>query len=91
MKIGAYGEVQVMDYSEDVELKMKRYFDRLSEKDRRGYAAIEATKLGHGGIEYVARLFEIDQKTVQRGLKELETSEEPALGRVRKKGAAEKK
>ena len=27
---------------------MKAYFDTLNEKDRRGYAAIEAMKLGHG-------------------------------------------
>ena len=31
----------------------KRLFDSLSEDDRRRYAAVEATKLGHGGIEYI--------------------------------------
>lgn len=79
----------MMSYSEEVELKMKRLFDRLSEKDRRSYAAIEALKLGHGGIEYVSRLLGIDQKTVRRGLEELGTSADPAPERVRKKGAAE--
>lgn len=84
-------EAGAVNYSEEVELKMRRYSDRLSEKDRRGYAAIEAAKLGHGGIEYISRLLDIDQKTVQRGLRELESSEDPAPGRVRKKGAAGKK
>lgn len=80
-----------MSYSEDTELKMKRLFARLSEKDRRGYAAVEATKLGHGGIEYISRLFRIDQKTIQRGLEELRAADDPTTGRVRKKGAAGKK
>ena len=35
-------------YPVDVESKMKRLFDWLSEKDRRRYAAVEAAKLGHG-------------------------------------------
>ena len=35
-------------YSVDVQTKMKRLFGWLSEKDRHRYAAVEATKLGHG-------------------------------------------
>lgn len=64
---------------------MQRLFATLSEKDRRRYAAIEAAKLGHGGIEYVARLFGLDPKTVRRGLTELEQAEDPAPERARKK------
>ena len=73
-------------YRADVELKMKRLYGWLSEKDRRRYAAVEAAKLGHGGIEYIARVLQCDPKTIQEGLKELEESEDPAAGRVRKKG-----
>ena len=40
-------------YAPEIERKMKRLFDSLSEDDRRRCAAVEATKLGHGGIEYV--------------------------------------
>lgn len=78
-----------MGYPAHVELKMQRHFARLSEKDQRGYAAVEAAKLGHGGIEYVSNLLGIDPKTVRRGLAELEETEDPSPGRVRKKGAAE--
>jgi hypothetical protein len=39
-------------YSEEIEKQMKAFFDSLNEKDRRGYAAIEAMKLGHGGQNY---------------------------------------
>jgi hypothetical protein len=73
-------------YPVGVEAKMKRLFDWLSEKDRRRYAAVEATKLGHGGVEYIARVLSCDPKTIRQGLKELEEPEDPAAGRVRKKG-----
>ena len=43
-------------YAPEIERVMKRLFDSLGEKDRRRYAAVEASKLGHGGIEYIARL-----------------------------------
>ena len=73
-------------YPVDVETKMQRLFAWLSEKDRRRYAAVEAAKLGHGGVEYIARVLSCDPKTIRHGLKELEEREDPAAGRVRKKG-----
>jgi hypothetical protein len=74
-------------YSVEVESKMRRLFGWLSEKDRRRYAAVEALKLGRGGVEYVARVLACDPKTIRQGLAELDESEDPAAGRVRKKGA----
>jgi hypothetical protein len=73
-------------YAGGVERKMKRFFDWLSEKDRRRYAAVEAAKLGHGGVEYIARVLRCDPKTIRQGLTELEEPEDLAAGRVRKKG-----
>lgn len=73
-------------YPADVEAKMKRLADWLSEKDRRRYAAVEAAKLGHGGVEYIARLLGCDPKTIRQGLLDLEQPEDPAAHRVRKKG-----
>jgi hypothetical protein len=73
-------------YAPEIERQMKRLFDSLTEKDRRRYAAIEATKLGHGGIEYVARVLECDPKTIRQGQAELEGTEDLDTGRVRKKG-----
>jgi hypothetical protein len=74
-------------YPADVEAKMKRLYCWLSEKDRRRYAAVEAAKLGHGGVEYVSRLLGCDPKTIRQGLADLEDDEDSAAGRVRKKGA----
>ena len=35
---------------------MRDFYDSLSEKDRRRYAAIEAEKLGYGGASYIRKL-----------------------------------
>lgn len=40
-------------YTEEHEQEMTSLYDSLSEKDRRRYAAVEAKKLGHGGIKYI--------------------------------------
>lgn len=72
-------------YTQDIEIKMKRLFATLSEKDRRRYVAIEAAKLGSSGISAISSLFGLDAKTVRRGLTELELADDPAQSRVRKK------
>ena len=73
-------------YAAEIEGKMRRFFSWLSEKDRRRYAAVEVAKLGHGGIEYMARVLACDPKTIRQGLRELEEAEDAAAGRIRKKG-----
>ena len=73
-------------YSLEVERMMRRLFDSLRENDRRRYAAIEAAKLGHGGMEYVARVLGCDPKTIRQGLMELGGGGDLDLGRSRKKG-----
>ena len=73
-------------YAAEIEQKMQRFFGWLSEKDRRRYAALEAAKLGHGGVDYIARLFVCDPKTIRQGLRDLEANEDEAAGRIRKKG-----
>ena len=73
-------------YSPEVERMMKRLFDSLKESDRRRYAAIEAAKLGHGGIESIAGILECDPKTIRAGLAELAGEDDLDTGRSRKKG-----
>ena len=73
-------------YSAEIEEKMQRFFGWLSEKDRRRYAAVEAAKLGYGGVEYIARVLACDPKTIRQGLRELEEAEDAAAERIRKKG-----
>ena len=59
-------------YSPKIEKQMKKFFRTLSEKDKRRYAAVEALKLGHGGIEYIAKLLGMNPNTISRAIKELE-------------------
>ena len=74
-------------YPKEIELSMANFYDSLSEKDRRRYAAVEASKLGHGGKAYIARLFGCDPDTVAAGIEEIaQLPTDEALGRVRKKG-----
>jgi hypothetical protein len=69
---------------------MVRLYHSLSEKDRRRYAAVEAKKLGHGGVQYVADLFGCDPHTIHHGARDLEQlPADEAEGRVRKKGGPE--
>jgi hypothetical protein len=81
---------EIMDgYSAKVEQQMSRLYQSLGERDRRRYAAVEAEKLGHGGLEYIAKLFGCDPKTIRRGMAELESEEELTSERQRKKGVEE--
>ena len=66
---------------------MRRLFESHNERDRRRYAAVEAAKLGHGGIEYLTRLLNCDQQTIRQGMAELEADAELIVDRQRKKGA----
>lgn len=79
----------VVDYSPEHEQAMRRLFQSLDERTRRLYAALEAQKLGRGGIAYIAHLFRYDRKTIRRGIRELHAAEPILPGHARKKGADE--
>jgi hypothetical protein len=76
-------------YPSEVEQAMRDLFDSLDERDRRRYAAVEAAKLGRGGLAYLARVLGCDEKTIRRGRRELTQPTPLPPGRSRKKGAAE--
>jgi hypothetical protein len=78
-------------YSAETEQLMQRFHATLSEKDRRRYAAIEARKLGHGGVSYIARVLSCDRKTIRAGMKELDRlPKEEMRERIRKPGGGRK-
>lgn len=79
-------------YPPEFATQVRGFYDTLSEKDRRRYAAVEARRLGHGGIEYVAEMLGCCRRTIERGLNELaELPHDPAAGRVRRPGGGRKK
>jgi len=59
------------EYEEELENLMYSHYLNLSEKDKRHYAAVEAAKLGHGGINYISELFGCSRQTIATGLEEL--------------------
>jgi len=59
-------------YNSELEQKMVTHFSGLSEKDKRHYAAIEASKLGYGGKRYISLLFGISEFRIRSGINELE-------------------
>lgn len=56
-----------MRYSDEIEQAMRILYSSLSERDRRCYAAVEAAKLGHGGISYVASVLGCSKNTIRQG------------------------
>ena len=77
-------------YTDEVEAFMLSHYQCLSEKDQRYYLAVEAKKLGYGGISYVANLFGVTRNRVYHGLQELENPnmlDEIPKGKQRRKGA----
>jgi len=76
-------------YSKDIELAMVTFFFSLREKDRRRYAAVEAAKLGVGGVPYLAQLLGIDPKTIRQGQADLQQLPDVPPEDIRKKGADE--
>ncbi len=79
-------------YEPHVEDRMRAFWQTLSERDRRRFAALEAARLGFGGLEYVAEVLGCSARTIERGADELEQlPTDPAAGRVRRPGAGRKK
>jgi hypothetical protein len=79
-------------YEPEVEDRMRAFWQTLSERDRRRFAALEVARLGHGGLEYIADVLGCSTRTVERGAEELnQLPTDPAAGRVRRPGAGRKK
>jgi hypothetical protein len=83
-------------YPPDVERAMQVLYRSLREDDRRRYAAVEAAKLGHGGLDYISALLGCDPKTVRQGQQDLQQLADRPLDdiapdeRVRKPGGGRK-
>lgn len=76
-------------YPQEIEEQMLNFYNSLSEKDRRRYAAIEATKLDYGGDSYICRILQCDAKTITRGQSDL-NNKLSKEARIRKSGAGRK-
>ncbi len=79
-------------YNQEIELTMQRFYDSLSEKDRRRYAGMAALKYGPGGRTYIARVLGCSRRTVSKGAKEVsQLSGAEVDRRIRRPGAGRKR
>jgi len=60
-------------YFRFIEEEIRKFYNILNEKNQRLFAAVEAIKVGHGGISYIAQIVGCSRKTVARGIRELLT------------------
>ncbi len=73
---------------------MMLHYSRLSEKDRRQYAALESLKLGRGGTSYISKVLGVNRNTILQGRKELTELVEDMptqSGKQRRAGGGRKK
>ena len=72
---------------------MRLHYGWLREKDRRQYGAVEAIKLGYGGVTYISRLLCVDRKTIIEGKKELlkMAAQQEQTDKQRRSGGGRKK
>ena len=74
-----------------VHQQMNLLLSRLDEQQRRWYAAIEAQKLGRGGVTMVAKITGLSVETIRRGRTELEDGlAERPVDRIRQAGGGRK-
>jgi len=59
-------------YDQTHEDTMRLYCASLPEDHRRRYAAVEALKIGRGGITYIAKVLGMSRRTIYTGIRELE-------------------
>ena len=82
--------MKIEPYPLEIETQMRNFYQSLSEKDRRRYAAIEANKLGFGGIRYICRILRCNDRTIARGMSELEKPLPEDEKRIRLPGGGRK-
>ena len=78
-------------YDGDIEQQMKTFYETLTEKEKRRYAALEAQKVGYGGQLYISSVLKCSPRTIQRGLAELENQVEIPPERIRRAGGGRKR
>ncbi len=58
----------------ELHYQMNLFLSRLDEQQRRWYVALEAKKLGHGGIKFISQVTGMNVETIRYGQRELEDS-----------------
>jgi len=80
----------ITPYEQEIENQMMAFFNTLSEKDKRRYAAIEVLKLPYGGRSYIRDLLNGSFPTIDIGIEELKNNRLSDPNRIRKPGGGRK-
>jgi hypothetical protein len=80
---------QEIYYKEEVELAMISFYNNLTERDKRHFAAISTMQLPHGGKKYISSILNTNASTIYKGKAELRNNED-LMNRVRKEGGGRK-
>ena len=71
--------------------QLNLFLSRLDEQQRRWCVALEAKKIGHGGMKRLSQITGMDMNTIRRGRRELDEGlVERPIGRVRLAGGGRK-
>jgi hypothetical protein len=82
----------IINYALKTIEQMKMHYSRLSKKEGRRYAALEALRLGPGGVENVSSILGIRQSTIKKVIKEMaKESETPSVLGSRKQRTSVRK
>lgn len=65
----------ICPYDDAVEDRMFMFYNSLSEKDKRRYAAIEVLKLPYGGRSYIHNILNCSYPTIDAGIEDLKRDE----------------
>lgn len=79
------------EYSKEIKYTMLSFYNSLSEKDRRRYAAVEALKFGYGGKKYICEILGCDPETMKKGMDELLIGSSLPDGKERMPGGGKKR
>jgi hypothetical protein len=71
-------------------VSINRVAAALDEKNRRRFVGLWAAHLGHGGVQYLARVTGLSRTTILQGRREIQHLDHPTAGRVRRAGGGRK-
>jgi len=80
----------IQPYDDVIKNQMIMFYNSLSEKDKRRYAAIEVLKLPYGGRSYIHTILNCSYPTIDAGIVELQNNEISDSSVVRVSGGGRK-
>jgi hypothetical protein len=82
--------LMIHPYDDALEDRMMMFYNSLSEKDKRRYAAIEVLKLPYGGRSYIHNILNCSYPTIDTGIAELKSDKISDSAVVRVSGGGRK-